>query len=233
MEIGKNVVCTHKPVPRHPNGDRLKLSESSYGKSHNSLLSSKIPVGLKYDSPTNAFKIYRDVNETGHKIWAHYVTIQDVIDSANLPKQAKLWLAVKWDDVTKEYREILRNHLKMMLVLSLQLLIPGIPIQGVNEKDGYKIKGDYTKALNLVKLGMMTAEINTFMASKTAVRKDDKYLPPTHSEISKDHPKKNIKEKSHKYHLHGSIFYDLHFLLAIHAVQHVTLEMNKFSKIKS
>ena len=68
--------------------------------------------------------------------------------------------------------------------------------------------------------------------STRGARKDDKYLPPTHSEISKDHPKKNIKEKSHKYHLHGSIFYDLHFLLATHAVQHVTLEMNKFSKDK-
>jgi hypothetical protein len=196
------------------------------------LLGSKIPVGIKYESPTNAFKIYQDVNETGYKIWTHYVTIKDIIDSTNLPKQAKLWLAAKWDDVTKEYREILRNHMKMILVLFLQLLIPGIPIQGINEKDGYKIKGDYTKALNLVKLGIETVEINTFMASEMAIRKDDKYLPPTHSEISKDHPKKNIKEKSHKYHLRGSIFYDLHFLLATHAVQHVTLEMNKFSDEK-
>ena len=80
----KNVVCTHKPVPLHPSGDRLKLSESSYGKSHNSLLGSKIPVGIKYESPTNAFKIYQDVNETGYKVWTHYVTIKDIIDSTNL-----------------------------------------------------------------------------------------------------------------------------------------------------
>ena len=228
----KKTPCTHPPVPQHPKGDKVNFSQSSYGKFKNSLLGSTIPIGIKYDSPTNAFKTFQELNQTGHKVWAHYVTIQDFIDSVDLPKQAKLWLATKWDDVTKEYREILRNHMKMTLVLSLQLLIPGIPIEGVKEKDGYKIKGDYTIALNLVKRGIDLAEINTFMLSKDAVKKDDGYLPPTHSEISKDHPKKNIQEQSHNYHLHGSIFYDLHFLLAKHAVQHITVEMMKYSKHK-
>ena len=228
----KKVPCTHTPVPRHPNGDKIKLSQSNYGKFKNSLLGSKIPIGIKYDSPSNAFKIFQELNQTGHKVWAHYVTIQDFLDSVDLSKQAKLWLTSKWDDVTLEYREILRNHMKMIFVLSLQLLIPGIPIEGIKEKDGYKIKGDYTTALKLVKKGIDLAEINTFMFSKDAVKKDDRYLPPTHSEISKDHPKKNIQEKSRKYHLHGSLFYDIHFLLAKHAVQHITVEMIKYSKHK-
>jgi hypothetical protein len=229
----KTVICTHKPVSTHPKGDKIKLSDSVYGKYSSSLLGSKIPVGIKYDSPTNAFKIYQEVNVTGHKVWAHYLAVKNFIDSANLPKQAKLWLTATWDDVTKEYREILRNHMKMLLVLSLQLLIPGIPIQGVNEEDGYKIKGDYRKALSLVKQGIETAEINTFIVSKDAVKIDDDPLPPTHSEISKDHPKKAVKEQSRNYHLHGSIFYDIHFLLAKHAVQHITLEMNKFFERES
>jgi len=211
----------------------MKLSESVYGRSHMSLLGSKIPVGIKYDSPANALKTYQEVNTTGHRIWAHYVFIKGIQDSLNLPKQAKLWLAAKWDDVTKEYREIIRNHLKMILVLSLRLLIPGIPIQGVQETDGYKIKGDYRKILGLVKQGIETAEINTFSISKESVKKDDTYLPPTHSEIAKDHPKKDVKAKSRNYHLHGSIFYDLHFLLTKHAVQHITLEMNKFTGRKT
>ena len=225
-----NKVCTHKPIPRHPNGDKIKLSQSPYGHFSKSLLGSKIPVGIKYDSPKNAFKTYREVNETGHKVWAHYVTMKEMFDSLNLPKQAKLWLVTKWDNVTKEYRELIRDHTKMLIVLSLRVLVPGIPIRGIQEKDGYKIKGDYTKVFNLVKKAIETAEVNTYSFSKDSVRKDDPSLPPTHSEISKDHPKTDVKAKSQNYHLHGSIFYDIHYLLAKHAVQHITLEMNKFSE---
>ena len=219
-------ICTHKPILKHPKGDEIKLSQTSFDKS---LLGSKIPVGIKYDSPENALKTYRELNQTGHKIWSHYVTMNDMFDSLNLSKQAKLWLAEKWDDVTKEYRELIRDYTKMLLVSSLRALVPQIPISGVQENDGYKIKGNYSKVFSLVKSAIKTAEVHTYSTSKNNVKRDDPIFPPTHSEISKDHPKKNIKAKSRNYHLHGSIFYDIHYLLAKHAVQHITLEMNKYS----
>ena len=196
-------ICTHKPILKHPKGDEIKLSQTSFDKS---LLGSKIPVGIKYDSPENALKTYRELNQTGHKIWSYYVTMKDMFDSLNLSKQAKLWLAEKWDDVTKEYRELIRDYAKMLLVSSLRALIPQIPISGVQENDGYKIKGNYSKAFSLVKYAIETAEVHTYSTSKNNVKRDDPISPPTHSEISKDHPKKNIKTKSRNYHLHGSIF---------------------------
>ena len=226
----KRVPCTHPPVPQHPNGDKVKLSKTPYGKLDHSLLGCKIPTGIKFDSPKNALKTYKEINKTGHKVWAHYVTTKELFDSLDLPKQAKTWLAEKWDDVTKEYREMIRDHIKMLLVLSLRVLVPGIPISGVQEKDGYKIKGDYRKAFSLVKKAVELAEVHTFPLAKKSVKKDDLFLPPTHSEISKDHPKKDVKAKSHNYHLHGSIFYDIHYLLAKHAVEHLTLEMEKYSE---
>jgi len=108
--------------------------------------------------------------------------------------------------------------------------VQGIPFDGVQEKDGYKIKGDYTKVFVMLKQAIETAEVNTYSFSKDSVRKDDSVLPPTHSEISKDHPRKNVQAKSHNYHLHGSIFYEIHYRLAKHVVRHLTLEMNKFSE---
>jgi len=234
--------CIHNPVPKHPKGDRIKMSSTIYRKSNSLLLGAKIPVGITYDSPTNAFKTYREMNATGQKVWSHYLKVKNVLDFVNLPKQVQDWLTKTWVDITEEYRKTVRNYMKMALVSTLQFLVSDIPIQGSKEEDEYKLKGDYNKLLNLVKHKIDRIEINTFSSSMEDVRnyldpkKEYKLheipFPPTHSEICKDHPRKNIKEKSHKYHLHGSIFYDIHFLLAKHAVQHITLEMNKYCERK-
>jgi hypothetical protein len=202
-----------------------------------SILDVQVPVskpGLKQVSTKEAFNQYLQIFRVAKVIIKFRKSIEDVL-KGDLGKgivRAALTEALDLIDTgLKKFKDFLKFQVRKVMIRLIATML-GLDLS--------KIANDKEEALNkladnvqefiarmveeadfLVPSTSLQTRINTDLAAekgnpKVVPKGDVKELPPSHSEICKDHPNP-----------HESIFFELHRELAIEAVRHLTLLMHK------